>query len=44
MADAVAGLGPDAAANRDLWTQVNAENAAEYAMPAWATEEASHGG
>lgn len=43
MADALAGLGPDAAANRDLWTRVNAEYADEHALRAWAAEEITWG-
>jgi 2-polyprenyl-3-methyl-5-hydroxy-6-metoxy-1,4-benzoquinol methylase len=43
MADALAGLGPDGAANRDLWTQVNAEYADEHAFRAWAAEQITWG-
>ena len=43
MADALAGSGADAAANRDLWTQVNAEYADEHAFRAWAAEEITWG-
>jgi SAM-dependent methyltransferase len=43
MADAIAGPGADAAANRDLWTQVNAEYADEHAFRAWAAEEITWG-
>jgi len=43
MADALAGSGADAAANRDLWTQVPAEYADEHAFRAWAAEEITWG-
>lgn len=43
MADGLAVPGRDAAANRELWTRVNAEYAEEHAFRAWAAEEITWG-
>ncbi|HET9971298.1 MAG TPA: class I SAM-dependent methyltransferase [Streptosporangiaceae bacterium] len=43
MADGLAAPGGDVAANRELWTRVNAEYADEHAVRAWAAEEITWG-
>jgi len=43
MSDAGSEMGQDVAANRELWTQVNAEYTEEHAIRAWAAEDITWG-